>query len=256
MTESEFAELAAGHALHALSDQDERAFERALADHPEWTHHVAGAVDAAAGLADATEPVEPPATARAALLARISSGALPEQPQPEQPQPEQPQSAAGPAPATPSTPRRPTARWFALAASAVLVLALGIGAVVAVGQLTRPAAEVALAQIEGSSDAASATTELTPAGRATVHWSASEGQAVLVTEGVDAPSVGQTYELWFVRPDGAVSAGTFDVGPDGTTTTLLNGDYEAGDVIAMTVEPAGGSPTGEPTTDPLFAVET
>jgi anti-sigma-K factor RskA len=29
-----------------------------------------------------------------------------------------------------------------------------------------------------------------------------------------------------------------------------------GDVIAVTVEPAGGSPTGQPTSDPIIAIPT
>ncbi|WP_354002981.1 hypothetical protein [Microbacterium elymi] len=42
-------------------------------------------------------------------------------------------------------------------------------------------------------------------------------------------------------------AGTFDA--TGTTTSaLLNDGMQPGDVIAVTVERAGGSPTGEPTT--------
>ena len=36
MNVHEFAELAAGHALHALSPEDQQAYEVALAAHPEW----------------------------------------------------------------------------------------------------------------------------------------------------------------------------------------------------------------------------
>ena len=40
MNEQEFAELAAGHALHALSPEDAEAFGSARRLHPEWEHHV------------------------------------------------------------------------------------------------------------------------------------------------------------------------------------------------------------------------
>ncbi len=36
MNVQEFAELAAGYALDALSPDDAEAFEAALAEHPEW----------------------------------------------------------------------------------------------------------------------------------------------------------------------------------------------------------------------------
>ena len=65
----------------------------------------------------------------------------------------------------------------------------------------------------------------------------------------------ESFELWFVRDGAAISAGTFTA-EDGTTTALLDGALEAGDVIAVTVEPAGGSPTGQPSSDPIVAIET
>jgi anti-sigma-K factor RskA len=43
---------------------------------------------------------------------------------------------------------------------------------------------------------------------------------------------------------------------DGTTTALLEGAMEAGDVIAVTIEPQGGSPTGEPSSDPIVTIPT
>jgi anti-sigma-K factor RskA len=37
---------------------------------------------------------------------------------------------------------------------------------------------------------------------------------------------------------------------------VLAGDMHAGDVIAVTVEQAGGSPSGSPTTDPVVVIPT
>jgi anti-sigma-K factor RskA len=37
---------------------------------------------------------------------------------------------------------------------------------------------------------------------------------------------------------------------------LLDGALEAGDVIAVTVEPEGGAPDGQPTSDPIIAIPT
>ena len=56
MNEQEFAELSAGHALGALSGDDERAFRDALAAHPEWQHIVDLDLRTAGELADAVLP--------------------------------------------------------------------------------------------------------------------------------------------------------------------------------------------------------
>ncbi|WP_404438075.1 hypothetical protein LG322_03745 [Microbacterium aerolatum] len=42
----------------------------------------------------------------------------------------------------------------------------------------------------------------------------------------------------------------------GEATALLDGSMHEGDVIAVTVEQAGGSPTGLPTTEPIIAIPT
>ena len=65
----------------------------------------------------------------------------------------------------------------------------------------------------------------------------------------------QAYELWFVRGDAPVSAGVFEA-DDETTTALLDGEMQPGDAIAVTVEQAGGSPSGAPTTDPIIVIPT
>lgn len=256
MNENTFAELAAGYALSALSPSDRQAFETALAEHPEWEKHVRAQVDTVLLLSDSIAPVAPPASVRDALLARIK--VTPQTPD------EEDFAAAGPAPVVP-TAVAPTAaapargnlrrRWFTLAASIVAVLALGFGAVTIGQQLTRPAAVVALEQIEGASDAQSATVELADGAEATAHWSSSLGEVVFVSDGLPSLSSDETFELWFVRDEGAISAGTF-AADDGTATALLAGEYEPGDVIAVTVEPSGGAPDGEPTSDPIVAIAT
>ncbi|MGO2520786.1 MAG: anti-sigma factor domain-containing protein, partial [Microbacterium sp.] len=122
-------------------------------------------------------------------------------------------------------------------------------------QLMRPASVVALEQIESSTDAQQASVELDSGATATAHWSQEVGEAVLVTEGLTGLDDEKTYELWFVREDGPVSAGVFDT-DSGAVTALLDGDMQAGDAIAVTVERAGGSPTGQPTTEPIIVIPT
>lgn len=256
MNESTFAELATGFALSALSPADRRDFEAALAEHPEWEKHVRTEAETVLLLADAVEPVVPPASIREELMARIL--VTPQTPDAASEPDEEDFAAAGPAPVT--APARASTggmrrRWFTLAASIVAVLALGFGAVTIGQQLTRPAAVVALEQIQGASDAQSASVALSDGGEATAHWSAERGEVVLVSDGMPVIADDQTFELWLVRDGDAIPAGTFGA-TDGTATALLAGAYQPGDIIAVTIEADGGSPTGEPTSDPIVAIAT
>jgi anti-sigma-K factor RskA len=258
MNEQEFHELAAGHALHALSADDERRFSLARAEHPEWQSEVDHDEETAAALATAVEPVQPPPALRGALLAQISTMAQ-EPTAPDRSGPgdaaTQDESAAGPAASGTASPRRWSRVMFTLAACLVLLVGGGIATSIVVSQLQRPASVVALDDIRSAPDAEQATVRLDSGATATAHWSGTLGEAVLVASGLDRPEKGKTYELWFVRGDKPVSAGVFET-VDGKATALLAGDMKAGDAIAVTVEKAGGSPTGAPTSDPIVVIPT
>jgi anti-sigma-K factor RskA len=264
MNEQEFAELAAGHALNALSPDDRAAFDGALAAHPEWSSYVDADASTASALAETVDEVAPPLTLRSALLSRIATlpqgdaDAVAE----DLPAPEiERVPAVEPTPTTSTIQAISRRSWtrslLALAASLVLLTTLGFGAA-SLGQwLGRSAEVVALQQIESSPDAQTAAAELEQGGSATAHWSATVGKAVIVTDGLPELTDDETFELWFVRQDGTpVSAGTFASAGEGATTTLLAGEMEAGDTIAVTVEPAGGAPAGTPTSDPIVAIPT
>ncbi len=254
MNENEFAELSAGAALHALSPEDQRRYEAARVAHPEWQSMTETDAEAVALLADRVAPVTPPADIRAALLARIATT-----PQGRDADP----SDETPAATTPSTrasgsaaaPNKRLRILFALAACLALLVGVGVGTVALNSYLNRPASVVALEQIEAAGDAQQASVELADGGTATAHWSASLGTSVLVTDGIPALDEGQTYELWYVRGETPISAGVF-AADAGDATAVLAGDMHAGDVIAVTIEQAGGSPTGQPTTDPIVAIPT
>ncbi|MFD4958977.1 anti-sigma factor domain-containing protein [Microbacterium sp. NPDC058389] len=262
MDEKEFAELAAGAALHALSPADREAFDTARREHPEWGHWVDEDAATTAALAEAVPPAIPSPDVRSALLSRIAStpqlpatgaAVAPEEPVPAAAAPQEPAPPAA-APRTPS-PRRWTRRILALAASVVLLVALGLGAAMISSYLNRPAAVVALQQIEDAPDARSATADLADGGTATAHWSESVGKAVLVSDGLPAIADDESFELWFVRDGAAVAAGTFEPAA-GTTAALMEGAMQPGDTIAVTVEPQGGSPTGQPSSEPIVTIPT
>jgi anti-sigma-K factor RskA len=275
VNEREFIELSAGAALHALSAEEQAAFDEALAQHPEWAVHVDLDTRAATALADGVAEVAPPLTLRSSLLAQIAASearaSSPEGVDAAAPvdagapagdaealAPESAQVAGPPTTTTIQTVARRnwTRGLFALAASLVMLVVLGFGAVSINELVNRPAAVIALEQIESAPDAQEATVELTDGGVATAHWSESLGQAVLVGAGLPQLSDDETFEMWFVRSDGTpVSAGLFTA-TDGQATALLDGEVEDGDIIAVSVEPSGGSPSGAPSSDPIVAIPT
>lgn len=250
MNEQEFAELSAGHALSALSPEDERAYIDALEAHPEWAAIADSDARTVATLADGVEEVAPPLSVRSQLLSSI---------RPKSAEPAAPAEAAATALPTDVVQTIERRNWskglFALVASMVLLVGIGWGAGSISEILNRTPAESALIQIEAAPDAAQASGDLTDGGTATVHWSAELGQVVLVSDGLPEIPADRTFELWYVRGDTAISAGTFDATAGDATAALTSG-MEEGDTIAVTIEQAGGAPDGTPTTTPIVAIPT
>ncbi|GAA3646716.1 anti-sigma factor [Microbacterium marinilacus] len=256
MNDEEFDELAAGHALGALSPEDEARYRAALAEPGTGREELAASyAETSAHLAELADEVPPPPGIRDDLLRRIAAEAAvaegerpAEEPVVDDAHP--PVAGEGGAESGRTHPKA-RQRWFVLAASVAALLAVGAG--VGIGaQLSRPESVVALERIESASDAQAADGALPSGSTATLHWSAEAGEAVLVFDGLPALASDQAYELWVVNDTGAVSAGVIDGGGD--VVALVDGSVSAGDVVALTVEAAGGSPTGQPTTDPLVAI--
>ncbi|MEW1836281.1 anti-sigma factor [Microbacterium sp. NPDC079995] len=282
MNEKEFAELSAGHALAALSPEDERAYHEALAAHPEWQDQVDLDAQVAGFLAEGAGEEAPPVEIRARLLAQISG--MPQlgapavaaeragdaEPAVAEPAVAEPAAAAEPAAeeeprehvvAGPSTEAIQTVErrtWtrglFALVASAALLVGVGWGVGSLVERARTPIEVQALEQIESAPDAQTVTGQFADGGEAVLHWSDELDKVVLTTD--DAPEIpaDRSFELWFVRGDQPISAGVFD--PSDEVTALLSGEFEPGDVVAVTVEQKGGSPDGSPTTDPIITIPT
>jgi anti-sigma-K factor RskA len=80
------------------------------------------------------------------------------------------------------------------------------------------------------------------------------GRATLNASGLGAAPSGKTYEAWVIPAGGSSPrpAGLFAGGA--TTTVHLRGTVPQHAVVALTVEPAGGSP--KPTTSPFFSTRT
>ncbi|MCI0685990.1 MAG: anti-sigma factor [Sporichthyaceae bacterium] len=86
----------------------------------------------------------------------------------------------------------------------------------------------------------------------TVVASRQRNQAVFLSSGLPEVAEDRTYQLWVISAAGPTSAGLLDLGEQGTTGPVLASDTGGAQSLAVTVEPAGGSPL--PTTTPLLIV--
>ncbi len=232
--------LTGAYAIDAVEDEvQQAAFERHLAVCPECREEVRTLRETAALLAERVAEV-PPAAVRARVLAQIAT--TPQLPPGRHPDQSGPRAAA----------RRN--RLLAAAASIVLLGGLGLGAAGVVqwqdARDARARAERIL-QIVGDPNAHRVSVPVNGGGTATVILAGS--RAVLAINGMRALDSDRLYQLWLVRPAGTVSAG---LGPHGRSAAgswsrEVDG-VRAGDSIAISVEPLGGS--HQPTTEPIAVI--
>jgi anti-sigma-K factor RskA len=200
----------------------------------------------------AVEPVEPPPSLKAGIMAQLAS--TPQLAPTSQP--------AAPAPSPGPAETRARARWFArpivILAAAVAALVLFVGGVVVGGAISgsnsfEAQQAASLAQINAASDVQHSTSPVAGGGTATLVWSGEAGKSALVTTGLPALPSDKTYELWYIRGSEATPAGTMVPNGNGATWRVLDGTMSAGDTVGVTVEPKGGST--KPTTQPIVAIQ-
>lgn len=258
-------ELLAAYALDAVTDEERALVERRLVESPEARAEVEAYREAAGRLADAAPPVAPPPSLKSSLFARLDEvpQVAPLAPEAPAPGPASTPAQAAAAEAAPDSAgpaeRAARRRWFqrpvaivAAAAAAVLLIA---GAIVGLnwGGPAGWGAQREVQAIAAAPDAQTATLPAEGGGDITLVWSEQLGRSAV--QAADLPDVGddRTYELWYIDASGATPAGTFDPAR-GAAYVVLDGEFEPGLVVGVTVEPAGGSDV--PTTDPIAAFET
>jgi len=205
-------ELVAGYALEALEPEEERAFETHLRGCERCREQLAAFAEPTAALAFAAPPAAPPP----ALRARILAAARDERPN--------------------VVPLRP--RWAVPAAVAAAVAssaAVGLGVWAGILQSQSHTGRQALATV--ALRGASGSLVLS-----------SGGAAALVVSGLPPTPAGKTYEAWVVLSRTALPAGLFTTAT-GAASVRLSRPVPAGAQVALTLEPAGGSPA--PTSRPL-----
>ncbi len=82
---------------------------------------------------------------------------------------------------------------------------------------------------------------------------AEENTIIVVADGVDPLDDSRTYQMWAIVEGDPVSLGIMSADDDGHLSSVIPFDVVGSDLIAITVEPAGGSI--EPTSSPVFTAD-
>ena len=216
---------AAEYALGTLDPSERATLAARQLREPELDEAIRAWEERLAPLAEAAPEIEPPRDLFPAIEARIRS-ASPE--------------ARGNGAIVEL--ERSIRRWRAMAIAASLV-----AAVLAIGFVTREATRqsapreyVAILQKDAASPAFAVTVNL-------------DKQELTVRPVAAQAPPGKAYELWLIDAKlGARSLGVIGDTPRGANLSAYDPAVVAGATYAVTVEPPGGSPTGQPSGAPVF----
>jgi anti-sigma-K factor RskA len=224
-------ELTAGYALDALDPEERSAYEAHLADCERCRTELASFWETTEALAVAASGPAPSPELRGRILGAVRA---------------EPSQVV-----VPLEPRRRRAAPVlgAIAAVAAVVAAgVGLWAADLSGELddTRAALERERAAAAVLADPGARSIALQEGeGRLVV---AEDGRAVLVLDDLEPAPAGKTYQVWIVaQGESPLSAGLFP-GREGFEIVPVEGTVEPGEVVAVTIEDAGGAvaPSSEP----------
>ncbi|MGH9118602.1 MAG: anti-sigma factor [Acidimicrobiales bacterium] len=235
--------LLGAYVLDSVDDLERVAFERHLAGCEPCRDEVIELQATAARLAESTAATPPPELRGRVLEAARETRQLPPG--------ELPKAERRETPATRTWRRR---ALIAVAAAVVAIAAAGTTVTLMGRQLDEERETAAnVAAVLAAPDADVNSEAITGGGRASVVSSAGRGEAVVVLDGLPELENDQTYQLWYIDdPDTPVirSAGT--IGAEVDTSPRLLTEVEDALLVALSVEPSGGSE--QPTTTPLTFV--
>ena len=232
MTCEEIEELAGAYALGALPDDTLHQVEEHLADCAAHKD-IADLRSLATALAWAAPEKEPPLALKARLMDAIRREATGS---PEQPPSEEAGSWLSRWPT-------PAFRPYALAA----VLAIAVAALTGWNVYLQTSDD----GVQGGASVYTLANGGTAQGR--VLYVQEERVAVITVQDL-APLVDdKTYQVWAISDDTATGIGLFNTAQGGEASTAIQFDLSGVEVVAITVEPAGGSP--QPTTEPVLTAE-
>ena len=91
------------------------------------------------------------------------------------------------------------------------------------------------------------------AARGSITYLPEQEIAVLAVENMEPLPTSQTYQVWTISNGATTSAGFLNVSDSGRGASTISGHLSDGEIIAVTIEPAGGS--AQPTTTPVLEAE-
>ena len=245
-------------ALGALPDEEALEAEQHVATCDSCTAELAGFRETVVLLGSVAAEA-PPASLRRSVMAAIRT--TPQLPPLVVPSPvitsTEPAHAAPSQDEAPSTPPSnvvPLRPWYrrpqALIAAAVAALVIGGGTVVAVNQLGGTGQEVAQTPEQCVAQATDKQQLVPDTGSGTATYAASCNAVTLDVTGLpDLPS-DQTYQLWALAGQTPRSLGLLDQASQGESQLVTKTTNPGESVVAITAEPAAGSPA--PTGDIIW----
>jgi anti-sigma-K factor RskA len=226
MDRERFDERKDAFVLGALPEEERREFEEYLASHPERQAEIDELGAVAGLLALSPQEQEPPPELRRSIMAVVEAEA------------EHPRAGSG------------LARMRELLG--VRTLALGAAALLVQAQIQdlqsqAPSPQAPhdgrLVALEGSGAARQASVEV---------MILDNDRAVLMAEDMPPVPEDKTFQIWVIENDVPKPGGLFETGEEWVVTSVET-PLDGADIIAVTVEPEGGSP--QPTTDPMLTAK-
>jgi anti-sigma-K factor RskA len=218
---------AAEYVLGTLTAEERREFEAASAADPALRAEQQAWEQRLAGLGLKLPPVAPRPIVWLDVLQKISGSA-----------------AGAVAPAARGT--RITRVWAALATAASLVLGFGL-----YREMNQPPPAPRVERVEVPVPAQTFVAVL-QVPRSTMHWTISVvpgRNEIAVRAGGEAPAAARELdtELWLIGDAGPVSLGLIPKSGEVRRALPANLAFASGGTVAVSLEPRGGSPTGQPT---------
>jgi anti-sigma-K factor RskA len=239
MNHERFDELKEAYVLGALPEEERGELEEYLAQHPERQAEV-DKLGAFAGLLALTpQEHEPPPALRRSIMSVVESEAR--------------SSSARSEPRFAGLREVFSLQNLGLASAAVLVIGLFSWNMLLQGEVQDLQGRVANLQESPQSRmvALEGTGDAPQQGHAEV-MILDDDRAVLMAEDMPRAPEGRTYQIWVIEGDVPEPGGLFE--PRGeSVAAVVEKPLDKGDVIAVTIEPAGGSQ--QPTTDPLMTAK-
>ena len=251
MNNERFEDLKDAYVLGALPEEERLSFEEYLAAHPERQAEIDDLGAVAGLLAFSPQEQVPSPELRSRVMEMVEAETQPR-----------------------SVPRRSVSarigdylsvRSLALGAAALLVIGLLSWNVLLQGQVADLQGQVQDAQgqvVELQAQVEDAQAQQSQTIRLEGSWaeqgataevaSMEENEIVLVARNMPSVPEDRTCQIWVIKGDVPEPSGLFQPDGNGTATPITNSITKA-DVIAVTVEPAGGSE--QPTSDPVLLAE-